>query len=176
MELTDLGKCPTGEHENHPQCGYIGCVDLRIWAKSHRYRYWLEESYKAEDSIHVRGDGRWFVEVLCQNGLIYPYGGRTLLAYAKGGVKRHIADLGDDVRRHQTDGKAEVFRFPVERLDEVAAILKPRKRRSVVLTPEQVEARRETLRLARQARKSLSPGGANQSISHDHTRLRWEQG
>jgi hypothetical protein len=44
------------------------------------------------------------------------------------------------------------------------------------LTPEQVEARRETLRLARQARKSLSPGGANQSISHDHTRLRWEQG
>jgi hypothetical protein len=74
MELTDLGACATGEHEKHPQCGYIGCVDLRIWAKAHKYRYRFEESHQAESDPHVRGDGRWFVEIVCQRGLIYPAG------------------------------------------------------------------------------------------------------
>jgi hypothetical protein len=112
----------------------------------------LRSPIKPRTACNVRGDGRWFVEVLCQNGLIYPYGGRTLLAYAKGGVVNRVAEL-PDLQPYQTDGKNRVFKFPVERLDEVAAILRPRKRRSVVLTPEQVEARRETLRLAREARK-----------------------
>jgi hypothetical protein len=172
--LTDLGKCPTGEHERHPQCGYIGCMDLRIWAKAHRYRWRFEEFYKAEESMHIRGDGRWFVEILCRNGLIYPYGGTTLVAYAKGGVVNRVAELGPDLQPYQTDGKDRVFKFPIERLDEVTAILRPRKRRSVVLTPDQVEARRESLRLAREARKSLSPGEANRSISHVQPRLRGE--
>jgi len=29
LSLETLGVCPTGEHVNHPQCGYLGCVDLR---------------------------------------------------------------------------------------------------------------------------------------------------
>src|SRR5215831_21347632 len=61
-----------GQFLSHPQCGYLGCVDLRPWAKANRYRYRLEESYQAENNAHVKGDGRWFVEVLCQRGLIYP--------------------------------------------------------------------------------------------------------
>ena len=157
MELTDLGKCPTGEHEKHPQCGYIGCVDLRIWAKAHRYRYRLEGSYKAEASEHVRGDARWFVEVLCQNGLIYPFGGTTLLAYAKGGVANRVAELRSDVQPYQTDGKNRVFKFPIERLDEVAAILKPKRLpgRSVP-TSEQLKTLRE----------HAFKGGVNQATAH----------
>jgi hypothetical protein len=104
------------------------CVDLRPWAKANRYRYRLEQAYQAERPEH-RGDGRWYIEVLCRHGLIYPYGGTTLLAYATRGVTRHVAGLGSDVRYHQSDGDAEVFRFPMDRLDEVAAILKPRRRR-----------------------------------------------
>src|SRR5919106_1621143 len=96
--LTDLGKCPTGEHSQiYPQCGFVGCVDLRIWAKAHGYKFRFEEGYKAENSMHIRGDGRWYVEVLCQNGLIYPYGGTTILAYAKGGIAKRVAELGQDV-------------------------------------------------------------------------------
>jgi hypothetical protein len=162
-DFADLGACPTGEHEKHPQCGYIGCVDLRVGAKANRYRYRLEESYKAEDSMHVRGDGRWFVEILCQNGLIYPFGGTTLLAYAKGGVANRVAELGSDVQPYQTDGKNRVFKFPIERLDEVAAILRPRKRRTI--SPEHVKALQDGL-------KRSSERGPNQEITHVHAGLR----
>ncbi len=150
----NLGACPTREHSiTHPQCGFVGCVDLRPWAKANRYRFRLEESYRVENSTHVRGDGRWFVEILCKNGLIYPHGGINLLAYANRGVKRHIAAIGPDIQRHQTDGGAEVFKFPVERLDEVAAILRPRKRRAIGASPERMRAMRERQKLLVQVRQ-----------------------
>jgi hypothetical protein len=133
----DLGSCPTHKHvTDFRQCGFAGCVDLRVWAKAHRYRWRFEESYQAENDAHVRGDGRWFVEIPCKHGVIYPKGGQVLLAYASRGVKRHLAELG--LECHQTDGDAEVFRFSVDRLDEVAAILKPRKRRT--LNPNRARA------------------------------------
>jgi hypothetical protein len=87
--------------------------------------------------------GRWFVEVPCRNGLIYPYGGTILLAYAKGGVLNRVAELGPDLQPHQTDGKNRVFKFPIERLDEVATILRPRKRRTISL--EHVKALQDGL-------------------------------
>ena len=127
--LTDLGKSPTGAYANHPQCGYIGCVNLRIWAKAHRYRYRLEESYKAEDGMHVRGDGRWFVEILCRRGLIYPKGGRELLAFTTStDAWRSLVEIG--VKPIRVGDKEREGEFPVELLDQVAAILKPRRRRT----------------------------------------------
>lgn len=153
-----LGRCPTGEHtRDHRQCGFAGAVNLIPWAKANRYRYRLEESYKAESSSHVRGDGRWFVEVFCRNGLLYPFGGGLLLAYARPGVATRIARL-PDAQLHQTDGTARVFRFPVDRLDEVAAILKPKKRKTI--SPEHLRALQE-------GRKSLSRSGANQFLTND---------
>ncbi len=152
LNSDNLGVCPTREHSiTHPQCGFAGCVDLRPWAKANRYRFRLEESYRAESSTHVRGDGRWFIEIPCRYGLIYPCGGENLLAYANRGVKRHIAALGPDIQHYQHDGDAEVFKSPIERLDEVAAILKPRRRRK--LTPEQVK---EKASILARARKRLS--------------------
>jgi len=127
------------------------CIDLRLWCKAHRYRWRFEESYLAEKPEN-RGDGRWYVEVLCRYGLIYPKGGNTLLAYASRGMKRHMAGLG--LEHHQTDGDAEVFRFPESMLDEVAAILRPREKRSY--SPEELERKRERLRLAREHKKSLT--------------------
>ena len=122
----NLGICPTGEHSiTHPQC-FAGCVDLRPWAKANRYRFRLEESYRVESSTHVRGDGRWYVEILCKNGLIYPHGGTNLLAYTKSRTALAIAKL-PGVHLYQTDGTARVLKFPVECLDEVAAILKPKR-------------------------------------------------
>ena len=129
------------------------CVDLRPWAKTNRYRWRFEESYKAETDAATRGDGRWYVEVLCRNGLIYPCGGVMLLAYAKSGVVSRVAD----VVLHQTDGGARVFKFPVERLDEVAAILKPRRRRTY--SPKQIEVMAERLAGARERKKSLAQSG-----------------
>jgi hypothetical protein len=107
------------------------CMDLRLWAKANRFRWRFEDGYRAGED-----DDKWFVEVVCQYGLIYPKGGNILLAYANRGVKHHLAELGLD--RYQTDGSAEVFKFTVERLDEVANILKPRKRRT--LDPDKARA------------------------------------
>lgn len=123
----DLGACPTGQHTtDFRQCGFMGCVDLRVWAKANRYRYRLEESYEAENSAHVKGDGRWFVEVLCKQGMIYPMGGEKLLAHVKVGAVRRIAEMpGVTVRRW--DGRDREFLFAVDRLDEVAAVLKPKR-------------------------------------------------
>ena len=135
---------------------------MRPWAKANRYRYRLEQSYQAENSAHVKGDGRWFVEVevLCQNGIIYPKGELILLAVAKIGVSKALEAIPGVIQR-RTDAKSREFEFPLDKLDDVAAILKPRRRRAVVLTPEQVEQRRESLARAREARKTLSPGQAN---------------
>jgi hypothetical protein len=140
MMLTDLGSCPTNEHaHDYRQCGFAGCVDLRVWAKANRYRFRLEASYQAEDSSHVKGDGRWYVEVICRNGLIYPRGGMDLLCYTKSGAVLTIAELLE-AEPVQTDGKARVFRFHVDRLDEVAAILKPKRLPGKAeLTPEHRE-------------------------------------
>ena len=152
LNSDNLGVCPTGEHFlTHPQCGFAGCVDLRPWAKANRYRFRLEESYRVESFAHVRGDGRWYVEILCKNGLIYPHGGTNLLAYAKPGASPDIAKL-PGVHLHQTKGRARVFKFPIERLDEVAAILKPRKRRT--LSPDRARAMGKATAYGAQARKS----------------------
>jgi len=125
---------------------------LRYGRKAHRYQYRLEESYKIETNAHVRGDGRWFVEILCQNGLIYPHGRTVLLACAKAGVCPNVSKVAD-TDTHQTDNKAHVFRFPLERLDQVAAILKPRKRPTY--SQETLDAKREQLRAARERQKAL---------------------
>ena len=53
------------------------CIDLRPWAKAKRYRWRYEESYHAEKPEN-RGDGRWYVEIVCRHGLIYPKGVNTL--------------------------------------------------------------------------------------------------
>lgn len=119
------------------------CIDLRIWAKTKRYRWRYEESYYAERPEY-RGDGRWYVEVICRYGLIYPFGGDYLLAYANRGIKRFIRTaLGCEIQHHQNDGDNEVFRFPSKYLDDVAAVLKPKRKRATGASLEQLEAMRE---------------------------------
>jgi len=116
----------------------IECFDLRPWARSHRYRWRWEESRQAGE------DDPFFVQVVCKYGLIYPKGGNILLAYASSGVKRRLMRMG--LEHHQwDDGSSEVFRFPVSKLDEIAAVLKPRKNRPG-RTAEQMKALREGLR------------------------------
>ena len=130
-ELADLSSCPTAKHvTDFRQCGFAGCVDLRVWANAKRCKCRFEESYQAESNPHVRGDGRWFVEILCRHGVIYPFGRLDLLAYVHRGLVSAVANL-DDIRLHQQDDGSCVFRFPLERLEELAAILKPRRRRTL---------------------------------------------
>ena len=77
------------------------------------------------------------------DGIIYPKGGLILLAVAKTGVCKALEAISGVIQR-RTDTKSREFEFPLDKLDDVAAILKPRKRRTVVLTPEQIEERQES--------------------------------
>jgi len=149
-----LGKCPTNQHTtNASQCGFIGCVNLKAWAEANRYRYRLEESYKAESNMHIKGDGRWYAEVLCRSGFIYSYGGTDLLAYAKPGrAVKELSTLWPEVTPHQTDGKARVFKFPIRQLNAVAKIMSIKRRRTI--SPEQADILRERLKTIAGKRKT----------------------
>ncbi len=141
------------------------CIDLRPWADAHRYRWRYEEAHTSAEA-----DAQWFVEVLCRYGLIYPKGGNTLLAHASRGVKRQIAELAG-VEHHQYDDGAEVFRFPVERLSDVAAILKPKRLAgSAMLTAEQLanlQEGRKRLEKQRQESPGMRQDGLNTQTDTD---------
>jgi hypothetical protein len=115
--------CPTGQHKNDfRHCGFAGCVDLRPWAKTHRYRYRLEESYQAESDQHVK-----FVEIVCRRGLIYPVGGSDLAAFTESPhAWRELLEVEGISHPQEASGEWRC-RFPLTRLDEVAAILKPKR-------------------------------------------------
>jgi len=125
---------------------------IRPWAKEHRYKFRLEESYRAETDSAERGDGRWYVEILCRRGLIYPWGEDDLLAFTQvRGILGDLLALDPQVKVHQRGHGEAVVRFPSRLLDRVAAVLVPRtKRRGLPLTPERLA----TLRAALQGRKA----------------------
>jgi hypothetical protein len=139
------------------------CFDLRPWIEAHRYRWHYEEGYSGSEP-----DVQWFIEVLCKNGFIYPYGGTMLCCYAKSGVRAKIAGVPSAIH-HQHDGSAEVFRFHVGQLDQIAAILKPRRKRAVGRSPEQ-------MRLMRERRKGLVEVNQINQGRTESVGLTWGQG
>ena len=148
----NLGTCPTGKHlTDFRQCGFAGCVDLREWGRIHRYKFRLEELYKAETDPHVKGDARWFVEILCQRGLIYPKGGLELLAFTVStDAWRSLLELG--CTPHQVGDRERACCFDLALLDPVAAVLRPKKRRTY--SPEHQQIPRDRLESLRQSRKT----------------------
>lgn len=119
-------------HSRQPRyCGDCGCLDLRTIARPRRWRWRLEESYKAEQDSAVRGDGRWYVEILCKRGLIYPWGEDDLVAFTgvRGTAERLLA-LDPAVRRCQSGDRENTLRFPSCLLDRVAEVMEPRVKRA----------------------------------------------
>jgi hypothetical protein len=114
------------------------CIDLRHWAKAHRYRWRFEESYQAEKPEN-RGDGRWFVEIVCQRGLIYPVGGLDLAAYTESvHAWRELLKV-EGISKPQEASSEWRCRFPESQLNAVAAILRPKRLRgSAKLTSAQL--------------------------------------
>lgn len=104
-----------------------GCADLRALLPRALWRF--EESYAAEEVSEVRGDGRWYVELVCRGGVIYPWGGQYLAASIEredGSERRGLA--GKLLALPSTQRIGGAIRFPVEALPAVAAILRPRRK------------------------------------------------
>jgi hypothetical protein len=99
----------------------------------------------------------WMMVLLCQRAVIYPHGGDQLAVEVDGHpvTARRLAELG--LRCTQDGDHEKTFVFPLERFEEVAALVLPRRRRQ--LTPEQREAAMKNLRPfpARGPDESLDP-------------------
>lgn len=129
----------------------MDCIDLRPICKANRWRYRLEESFKAEKDPAERAQVGWYIEILCKYGLIYPWGEEDLPVFTSGSITRgKLARLG--LKRHQSGDGEAVFRFHRSRLDEVAEIVKPRKRHPPS-TPPSPEASAEGLRILAERRE-----------------------
>ena len=80
----------------------------------------------------------WLHQIPCERGVIYPHGGDVLAVDVdhRTPTAKKLAALG--LTQHHDGNHEKTFHFSVERFDEVAAIVLPRKRRK--LSPEQREA------------------------------------
>ena len=104
------------------------CINLKERFGA-QYKVTYEESYYAERSRHTLVDP-WLMIIPCQHGHIYPQGGDLLAVSTdkRGGIARQV--IGSPFVTVEQDGTDGInATFPVERFDEVAAIVKPKRRR-----------------------------------------------
>jgi len=96
----------------------------------HRYRMESEESYNSEHGEHGRAEDPWLMIIPAQHRHFYPQGEDTL-AFAtdkSGSIAESLRKL--DFAEILQDGDDGVnIAFPVERFEEVASIVKPKRRR-----------------------------------------------
>jgi hypothetical protein len=120
------------------------CIDLKE-RFGDRYRVVHGESYEAERGNNGRAHASWLQVVPCRYGHIYPRGGELLGTSTdhRGPVANRLAAL-PSVRVVQLgdDEINAVFHF--SSFDDVAAVMKPKRRR--MLTPDQRAERVERLR------------------------------
>jgi hypothetical protein len=114
-------------------------LDLRaLFGDRHRITH--------DESAEGRHDP-WMAQIPCagKGVTIHPHGGDVLAVEVNGrpGVAKALAELGLAVHQDGGRGSDMTFLFPVERFEEVALIVKPRRRRK--LTPEQRQACSERL-------------------------------
>jgi hypothetical protein len=120
------------------------CINLRErFGDAYRIRH--EESYAAERSEFRAAEEPWLQIIPCRHGHIYPHGGNLLAVSTdrRGIMARRLMALGClTVAQDGSDGINATF--PVEAFDQVAAIVRPKRRRR--LTPEHRAAATERLR------------------------------
>ena len=95
-----------------------------------RYRVDYEESYAADLGKHARTEDPWLMIIPCQHGHICPWGGELMAACTnkRGSVANRLSELPVTEPWMDGDDGANV-RFHVRDFDQVAEIMKPRKRR-----------------------------------------------
>jgi hypothetical protein len=105
------------------------CVDLQVLCGA-RYRIEFEESYNAETREYRAQERPWLTQIRCLNGHIGVWGGNLLVACtsSSGTVAMKLKRLSfAEIVQDGTDGVNVTF--DVQHFDEVAAIMKPRRRR-----------------------------------------------
>jgi hypothetical protein len=110
------------------------CIDLKE-RFSDRYRVAYEDSYTAERGSGGRAHDPWLLTIPCKHGHIYPHGCEWLAASTdhRGPIANRLAAVpGARVVQDGDDGINVVFH--VDDFDQVAEVIKPKRRRK--LSPE----------------------------------------
>jgi hypothetical protein len=105
------------------------CVDLQA-VYGDRYKIELDESYSVEKSEFRFHERNWLTQIPCLNGHIGVWGNNLLVARtsSSGTVAMKLKRLSfAEIVQDGTDGVNVTFN--VQHFDEVAAVMKPRKRR-----------------------------------------------
>jgi hypothetical protein len=114
----------------------VMCINL-LERFGDRFRVTWDPAY---DPKRVGGEDAWMMQLPCAGrGItVYPHGGDTLAVEVnhRPGVCRKLEALG--LALHQDGDDEKTYLFDVTRFDEVAAVVKPRRRRRCHLTPEQL--------------------------------------
>ncbi len=123
----------------------MDCVNLQE-QYGDRLKVDYEESYKAAYGPNAWREDPWLMIIPCENGHFYPFDGE-MLAFASdknGPIANTLREL-DFVTIHQDGSDGVNIVFPVERFEDVAEIVKPKKRRKP-MSEEQRQASVERLR------------------------------
>jgi hypothetical protein len=125
------------------------CINLRE-RLGDRFKLWHEESYQAERPEFRAEEEVWLQIIPCRSGHISPWGGNLLAAcLPAGSVANRVRALPfTQVVQDGSDGANIVF--PVDRFEEVAELVHPRRRR----------------RLSLEGRRKLAQAGAKTRFQH----------
>ena len=122
----------------------MDCINLQA-VFGDRFQIELDESYYAQYGENARTVDPWYMQIPCQHGHICPFGGELLAACTnnRGPVAKKLVDLAC-TEMWQDGGDGVNVRFHVRDFDQVAKIMKPKRRRR--LPPGQRQAAIERLR------------------------------
>ena len=140
----------------------MDCVNLkREFGEEYHVQY--EESYHSEYGSNARVEVPWLMIIPCRNGQICPWGGRNLVACTNrlGPVANKLIAL-PFTKVVQEGGDGANMSFDLEHFDEIARIMKPRRRRR--LSPDErvrrVQRLHEYWAHKRQVRTPTEPNDA----------------
>jgi hypothetical protein len=139
------------------------CINLQQ-RFGRRYRVVYEESYHAQYGHNARTEDPWLQIISCLHGHICLWGDDKLAACTDkaGPVAKALKALAFTQTAQDGDDGANIV-FPVEHFDEVAAIMKPRRRRR--LSEEQkAKVLRNLIPFPKKAAKHVA--GASPSERH----------
>jgi hypothetical protein len=121
---------------------FTDCIDLRA-AFGQQFRIGRDEAYQADYGERARLDDPWLCIIPCQHGHVFPYGGTTLGASTnrQGGIAKRILALSCcTLYQDGTDGITVLF--DLADFGEVAAIMRPRRRRRLTTAQRLAAAER----------------------------------
>lgn len=132
-----LPSCPVSNKQRPPTaCPVPTCIDLaELFGKRFRAKY--EPSYAAQNGPTARTNDPWLKTIPCRAGHICPWGGSALAAITdKAGPIAHKLALLPGVTVWMDGSDGVTVLFDAACFDEVAKLMKPRRRRR--LGPDQL--------------------------------------